>query len=90
MSKFYVPTKNSPRQLQNQWINLIIHSHDQFCDCQTPIKHLEDILLQQKCRHFKDAATTTEDGGTPTDPDTIIDAGDLDILFSEENDVTEG
>lgn len=90
MSKFFTPTFSSKRRLETQWLNLNIHIHDMFCSCDTVLDHLQDIINRDKCRHFKDAATTTETGGAPEDDGLTIDAGDLEHLFSEENDVTEG
>lgn len=90
MSKFQKPSVYSKRGQDNQWINLIYNSHDLYCGCNTPIDHLEDILKNQKCHHTTNAATTTEDGGTTKDHDLIIDEGDLENLFSPENDVDEG
>lgn len=90
MSKFQQEPVYSKRALQNQWINLIYTSHDMICGCNKPIAHLEDILKQQKCLPSTAAATATEDGGTTENPEPTFDEGDLENLFSEENDVTEG
>lgn len=90
MSKYFTPTFSTKRQLETKWINLNIHLHDLICDCQTPLEHLKDILNRDQCRHTKDAATGTETGGMPEDDGPTIDEGDLENLFSEENDVTEG
>lgn len=89
MSKFLQPVKYNGRQQENNWINFNIHYHDSFCGCPDPLKHLKH-LLDQQCRHFKDAATTTETGGIPDDGDFGIDDGDLERLFAIENEDTEG
>lgn len=90
MSKFQQEPLYNKRGLQNQWINLIYQSHDLICGCNQPIDHLQDIINQQKCLPSTAAATATEDGGTTKDPELTIDDGDLERLFSEENDVDEG
>lgn len=88
MSKLQKPTIYSKRGLDTQWMNVIVGSHDLFCGCDKPIKHLEDILFQEKCRHFKDTATTTTtDPGAETD-DFAIKDGDLEELFKEEDAAT--
>lgn len=90
MSKLYKKTTFTPRALEREWINTTFQAHALFCDCDDPAKHFNYLINQQKCRHFKDAATTTETGGTPDGDDLTIDAGDLENLFAPENDVDEG
>lgn len=90
MSKYFTPTFSTKRELETKWININIHFHDTICSCEFPLDHLKDILNRDQCRHFKDAATTTETGGHQEDAGLTIDEGDLENLFSEENDVTEG
>lgn len=85
MSKFLKPTTFTSRALQNQWLNVIVGSHDLFCICDKPIDHLQDIINQQKCRHFKDTATTTTETATENGDDPIT-AGDLEELFKESDD----
>ncbi len=84
MSKFQKPCLYEGRQLDNQWMNLIYTSHDLYCGCLKPIKHLEDIVNQQKCRSTKDIGTNTptkeEDGD---EDDFNIDEGDLNKLFED-------
>lgn len=89
MSKFMKEPLYNKRGLQNQWINLIYQSHDLICGCNKPIDHLKDIIEQQQCRP-SDAETTIAAGGTGEDPEPTFDAGDLERLFSPENDVDEG
>lgn len=89
MSKFQRKPLYNDRGLQTQWINLIFQSHDLICGCNDPTGHFNDLINQQKCLPSKDAATT-ETGGTTEDPEPTIDEGDLEKLFSEENDVDEG
>lgn len=88
MSKLYKPTEYKPRALQNAWMNNIFQTHDLWCSCNSTIKHLKEIIKEQECRHSRDAATTTETGGTTTTEETGFDEGDLESLFAltEEND----
>lgn len=89
MSKFQRPPVYTKRGQDNQWINLIHNSHDLYCGCNKPIDHLLDIINKEKWHHTTDAATTTENGGTTENQELTIDEGDLENLFSEENDVDE-
>lgn len=86
MSKLFKKTTLSPRALQNAWMNNIFQSHDLWCECQDPLKHLEDIINKEKCRHFKDAETTTETGGDTKTEETGFDDGDLERLFAQSDD----
>lgn len=90
MSKQYKPTKLTPRALQNAWMNNIFQTHDLWCECENPLKHLKEIIKKEECRHTTDAATTTETGGDTENNEDGFDAGDLETLFATENDVTEG
>lgn len=90
MSKLFKPTTLSPKALQNAWMNTIFQTHDLWCLCENPLKHLKDIIKKQECRHFNDAATSTETGGDTKENEDGFDAGDLETLFATENDVTEG
>lgn len=88
MSKHQQPPIYSKRGLDNQWMNVIIGSHDLFCGCDKPTKHLEDILFQEKCRHFKDIGTTTATETGEETGDLAIKDGDLEELFKEEDAAT--
>ncbi|AXQ65996.1 MAG: hypothetical protein [Anelloviridae sp.] len=90
MSKFLQNVKYNKKQLENNWINNTIHSHDLFCGCDNPLKHLEYLLKKETCPHLTDAATSTETGGTKENEENTFDEGDLESLFATENDVTEG
>ncbi len=86
MSLFWKPPRYDHRQRENNWINGILHLHDQFCGCDEPFKHLvyklaeeapklnlnkEDLLILQKCH----PTTTTIDDGTTGDHGTEDGAG---------------
>lgn len=90
MSKLQTPPIYNSKALQTQWMNLIFQSHELICGCNNAPKHFQDIINSQQCRHFKDTATGTDDTGITTDQEPTIDEGDLEKLFSEENDVHEG
>lgn len=90
MSKLQTPPIYNEKALQTQWLNVIFQSHELICGCNKAPEHFQDLINSQKCRHFKDAATGTETFGTTDDQDLTIDAGDLENLFSAENDVDEG
>ncbi|BAA93608.1 hypothetical protein TTMV3_gp1 [Torque teno mini virus 3] len=87
---FWKPTPYGHRQKENNWINEIIHFHDNFCGCDEPIKHLiwklahnapqlniekEDLQKLQKC-----LPTTTTDGTTGEDQHTDAADGDADNI----------
>ena len=90
MSKFYQPTNNSARRNELQIINLVFSAHDSLCSCTSPSEHIRHLLTREQCLHFKDAATTTETTGITENQDLTIEEGDLENLFSAENDVKEG
>lgn len=85
MSKHQKPCLYEGKALDNQWMNLIYNSHDLFCGCLKPIKHLQDIVQQQECRHTKDIGIGTADHGDDKGAaDYDIDAGDLEELFKDD------
>lgn len=90
MSKYFQPAFSTKRALETKWLNIIYQAHDVICSCDTPSDHLQHLINTEKCRHFKDAATTTETGGTQEEEENTFDEGDLEKLFSKENDVDEG
>lgn len=109
MSTTWTPSKYGVRQKETNWLNLINHSHDMFCGCETPMLHflkaaksrggifglpekqLDNII---SCLSTTEAAVfpgnstielkTTEDQG-----EDILDAGDLEKLFEEDEPFTE-
>lgn len=95
MSKLLKEPVYGPHALDNQWVNNIFQSHALYCGCNDPILHLFDILNKQgKARKpIKDLqnikclltgeTTTTEEEEEP------FGDGDLEKLFSEDNDVGE-
>lgn len=90
MSKFLREPLYTGRGKENQWLNIIFQSHDMICGCPSAQQHLKHLFEQQECRHFRDTETTEETGGTTEKDELGIDAGDLENLFSTENDVDEG
>lgn len=89
MSKFQKERLYEGRSLQNQWLNVIIATHDLHCGCTTPLDHLKELIKKETCHPTKDAATTTETGGTDGENDLILDEGDLETLFQAEKEEEE-
>lgn len=85
MSKHLTPCLYKGRALENQWKNTIFNTHDLFCGCDNPLKHLKAII-EEECLPFD---TTTTDGDHKKDTDEkedfILDDGDLQQLFDAEN-----
>lgn len=84
MSKLWKPPVYSPKALGVQWLNNIHQTHDLYCGCPSPLKHLQELIKEKECRHFVDAATTTETGGDTTENVDTFDEGDLQQLFEAE------
>lgn len=47
MSSFYKPSEYTPFQKETQWLNDIHQTHDLFCWCNDPWKHLMQCLLMR-------------------------------------------
>ncbi len=86
MSKLQKPCLYEGQALDNQWMNNIYNSHDLFCGCLDPIKHLQGIVARQQCRRTKDAETSTGETKENHGIDFAIDGGDLEKLFEEKDD----
>lgn len=92
MSIRYKPSKSTLRQKKLQWMNLLCHSHDIFCDCPNPLECTIILIANQEPELkfttpekdlLKKCLTTTEaTADNAGDPD-VIGEGDLDALFSE-------
>ena len=82
------PTPYGHRQRENNWLNGIVHLHDNFCGCEEPFKHLvwkiaenckdlninkQELEILQQCH-----PTTSTDGTTGDDHHTEEDAGAAD------------
>ncbi len=89
MSEFQKERLYEGRSLQNQWLNVIIGTHDLHCGCITPLDHLKSILQKETCLPTKDAATSTETGGTAGNDEDTFDEGDLQSLFEAEKEENE-
>ncbi|AXQ66332.1 MAG: hypothetical protein [Anelloviridae sp.] len=92
MTTRWITPKTSLKQKKLQWINLICHDHDIFCECTSPLEHTAAIIFEQepelrfrtpekdlikKCLTTQD---TTEGDG---DQDGFGE-GDLEDLFKED------
>lgn len=93
MTTRIVPTKDSIRQKNIKWMNLLVHSHDIFCDCDSPLQHTLILICQQEPKIElkpieKDIikkcliGDTTEPDGDPADDG--VEEGLLDALFKED------
>lgn len=89
-----IEPKYSPSQQQNNWMNLIHGTHDQFCGCEDTISHLllaiskdnPKQLSRQQIKEIKwrlTGETTTETDGDAVD---ALDIGDLEALFAGDED----
>lgn len=90
MSNYLTPCLYTGKAIENQWVNGIYSSHDLFCGCNSPIKHLAAILqTKQLCL----PSPTTAEGTTQTGQEDAVDTlepGDLDKLFEESFDEDDG
>ncbi len=79
------PTPYSTKRLELHWANNTCATHDLFCGCDDPIKHLCEIALKkggiynfnstsikQLCLQFTTEGTATADHGTTTPGDDHI------------------
>lgn len=92
MSTRYIPTKSSLKQKKLQWINLICHDHDIFCDCPSPLEHTIILIAEQEPQLrfkppekdlLKKCLTTTDTTKEDGDQDGFGE-GDLEDLFKED------
>lgn len=90
MSKFLQHSLYTGKALENQWINNIFQSHDLFCGCPKPIRHLLCILNKQgNCPKPEDEIKNIECLITGEKDDFNLDdisPGELEQLFAEEGD----
>lgn len=47
MSSYFKPSEYTDYQKSTQWLNLCVQSHDIFCWCTDPWKHLMQALLER-------------------------------------------
>lgn len=91
MSDYYKKLTIGPRHAQLNWTNAIVTLHDLQCQCDDPLCHtIETIVNQEKSLKFskglsdkiKPCLTTGEDGAV----DVVEDFGDDDLerLFAED------
>lgn len=92
MSTFYKKTAYNPRELETQWLNIVIATHDMFCWCNSVWNHLlqgvlqrgstfeldsKSIRLMQKCLISTAGAGTDPEQPTTSKEDTEKDGLDL-------------
>lgn len=94
MSTRYIPTKDTFRQKNLKWSNQLVHLHDTFCYCDSPLQHtIAKILLDEPTIKFntqetdllKKCLTTPEDPVTDGADDGGFAPGDLERLFSNDD-----
>ncbi len=92
MSSIWKKPTSSLRQLENAWMNNIYCSHDLWCHCEDPPKHLM-IIINKNSRAPKPESEIdnlkcllTGEGGTAThtEDDAGFNEGDLEKLFAED------
>lgn len=93
MTTRIIPTKDSIKQKNLKWMNLLVHSHDIFCDCETPLQHTIILICQQepeiKLKPIEKDIVKRCLIGEPTDTagtaaDDGVEEGLLDALFKED------
>lgn len=90
MSKQLQNVKYGPKQLETNWVNNIFHSHDLFCGCDNPLKHLIIILNKQGKApkpesEAKNILCLITGEGDSTDPEEEpFGDGELERLFAED------
>lgn len=94
MSTRLIPTKPTLRQKNLRWMNMLVHTHDLFCDCSAPLQHTVILIHQQEPDIdylpiekdiIKRCLTGETTGGAAADPEGDgLDAGTLEDLFKED------
>jgi len=83
----------TPKELQLQWINNIVHTHDLLCKCDKPLEHTiygivkqePNLRLNQETKKLLEKClTSTESGGLAEDDIDGLGEGDLEALFAED------
>ncbi len=87
-------TVYSKNALNLQWINCCVSSHDLFCSCEEPKKHLLEALFQRKeeikvTAEEKQKITKCLITGDSRTEDTEDITDDLDALFAQDGDAGE-
>lgn len=89
----FIPTNYKPKELQLQWINNIVHTHDLICKCDNPLEHTiygiikqePNLRLNKETKDLLQKCLTTENGGDRAEDDFDgLGAGDLEALFAED------
>lgn len=93
MTTRIIPTKDSIKQKNLKWMNLMVHDHDIFCDCDSPLQHIIILICQQEPkldlkpieRDIVKRCLIGEPTATDGDQDADgVQEGDLDQLFKED------
>ncbi len=83
MSNFFVEKPTNPKRDNLDMINAYVHIHDLKCNCNTPLQHIINQLIEKEPELTKCLTTPTTEDGRGDAVDTIED-GDLDRLFEED------
>lgn len=92
-----IEPKYTPTEQQNNWINLIWSTHDQFCGCDDVTSHLllalsknnPKKLTSKDIKEIKWHLTGETTGDNDGDAVDALDIGDLELLFAGDEDTTE-
>ncbi len=102
MTEYGLNSSKSLRQQEITWLNIVHQTHEQFCDCKTPLQHLlscinnqnnptklpKSAIEKQLCLLTGETATSDAAAGDAVD---ALDFGDLEDLFTEDiGDPTDG
>lgn len=86
MSSYYSKPLYTPKNLELQWLNNTVSSHDLWCGCNKPWKHLQEILQSRGTQICLTGTVDDKDAGTQTgDDDLDLAPGELERLFAEED-----
>lgn len=85
-------TNFTPRQLQLQWVNNIVQTHDLICNCNKPLEHAiycifkqePDLRINKETKELIEKCLTTQDGGRDVDIVDEFGEEELNALFAED------
>lgn len=94
MSSVWKRPKYTPKQQENNWMNLLWNSHDQFCNCDDPLLHFMVLVNKDSpCRKpvseienvkcLLTGDTSTKEDTTNQEDETGFIDGELEKLFDE-------
>lgn len=93
MNPTWKKTTYTQRQHENNWMNIVYQSHDQFCRCDDPQLHLLQIINRdsnapkpaEEVRNIRCLLTGEKTTTTTTEEENGgFDEGDLENLFAQD------